>query len=78
MREVPIEWHRELHTILHDVPLPTESELRIMWEDYQKDRDSIDTYDVVRALGWLYNHSSHEGFRWAIKTQLDFFKNKIG
>lgn len=77
VREVPVAWHEELHSILHDVPLPPEQELRAMWEAYQKDRDSIDCYDIVDTLGWLYNHSNDEGFRWAIKTQLYFFKGKL-
>lgn len=76
VRYVPIEWHRELHARLSSVPVPPAYMLRVAWQKYQDNKRTIDSYDVCRALAWLYTHIPDVDFRKAIQYQLDFFTAK--
>jgi len=78
VRSVPIEYHRELHALLHDVPLPDSELLRAAWNEYKANQREIDEFDVCRALAWLYVAIPDVDFRQAMQIQLDFFAQKLG
>lgn len=78
VRPVPIVFHRELHNILHDVPLPDGAQLKEAWVRYQRDKDEIDGYGVCRAIAWLYVNIPDTDFRKAMQFQLNFFTEKLG
>lgn len=78
VREVPVFIHRELHSrILRDVPVPSGNLCRVAWEEYCRNRNEIDSYDVARACAWLYTHIPDAGFRRAMQAQIDFFATRI-
>ena len=78
VRPVPVVYHRELHTLVKDVPVPDGALLAKAWNEYQKNAEEIDSYDVCRTIAWLYVHISDVEFRKAMQIQLDFFAVRIG
>lgn len=78
VRTVPVVYHRELHSLLHNVPIPDGELLRKAWMEYQRNKDEIDSYDVARAAAWLYVHIPDSEFRKAMQFEIDFFSNKLG
>jgi len=78
VRTVPVVYHRELHSILHNVPIPDGELLKKAWMEYQKNKDEIDGYDICRTIAWLYVTIPNTEFRKAMQTQLDFFSEKLG
>lgn len=78
VRPVPVVYHRELHSILHNVPIPDGELLREAWMKYQKNKDEIDGYDIRRAIAWLYVAIPDTDFRKAMQLQLDFFSTRLG
>ena len=76
VRYVPVVYHRELHVILNTVPVPDQVLLKEAWNNYQKERKTIDAYDVTRAAAWLYVNIPDEKFRKAMQLQIDFFTTK--
>ena len=77
VRPVPVVYHRELHSYLHNVPIPNGKLLREAWIEYQKNKDEIDSYDVVRAAAWLYVHIPDSEFRKAMQFEIDFFSMRL-
>ena len=73
VRYVPVVYHRELHTRLKTVPVPPPELLKKAWMAYERDKDTIDAYDVTRAAAWLYVNIPDAEFRKAIQYQIDFF-----
>lgn len=78
VRPIPIVYHRELHNILHDVPLPDGALLKEAWAKYQREKEEIDNYGICRAIAWLYVNVPDTDFRKAMQFQLDFFTEKLG
>ena len=76
VRYVPVVYHRELHTKLKNVPVPPAELLRDAWLAYERDKDTIDSYDVTRAAAWLYTHIPDAEFRKAMQYQIDFFSTQ--
>lgn len=76
VRYVPVVYHRELHLMLKTVPLPPAEMLRNAWLAYEKDRATVDGYDVCRAIAWLYVNIPDPEFRKAMQFQLDFFTTR--
>lgn len=77
VRPVPVVYHRELHSKLTHVPLPSEELLRQAWVEYQKNKDEIDGYGVCRAAAWLYVNIPDPEFRAAMQFQIDFFTTRL-
>lgn len=77
VRLVPVVYHRELHSLLHNVPVPDGDLLRQAWIEYQRNKDEIDSYDVARAAAWLYVHIPDNNFRKAMQVQVDFFSTHL-
>lgn len=78
VRPVPVVYHRELHAVLKDVPVPDGRLLATAWRDYQSNMDEIDSYGICRAIAWLYVHIPDSDFRRCMQFQLDFFQVRIG
>ena len=78
IRAIPVIYHRELHSLLHDVPLPDGALLKEAWLKYQKEKDMVDSYDICRAIAWLYVAIPDAEFRKAMQFQLDFFVKRLG
>ena len=76
VRYVPVVYHRELHAKLKTVPVPPAEMLRDAWLAYERDKDTIDGYDVCRAASWLYVHIPDAEFRKAMQYQIDFFTSQ--
>lgn len=71
---IPIVIHRELHNrIITNVPVPSEELLKNAWNKYLEEKDAVDTYDICRAIAWLYVAIPDPAFREAMQKQLDFF-----
>lgn len=77
VRPVPVVYHRELHSLLHYVPVPDGELLSKAWQEYQRNADEIDRYDVARAAAWLYVHIPDAEFRKAMQFQVDFFSTRL-
>lgn len=77
-RKIPIEWHRELHALLSDVPRPPYDMIAEAWRRYNADKDTIDNYNITRAIAWLYVNIPDQEFRQAMQVQLDYFATKRG
>lgn len=77
VRYVPVVYHRELHAHLKNVPVPDERLLRETWQKYQANQAEIDSYDVARAVAWLYVNIPDEEFRRAMQYQIDFFATRF-
>lgn len=77
VRPIPVVYHRELHANLHFVPVPPGDQLREAWVKYQRNKDEIDSYDICRAIAWLYVNIPDEDFRKAMQYQLDFFSTRL-
>ena len=78
VRPVPVVYHRELHSIINNVPLPDNKLLANAWSEYLINKTDIDNYDICRAIAWLYVHIPDADFRHAMQFQLDFFAVRIG
>lgn len=78
IRPIPVVYHRELHTLLHDVPLPDGALLKEAWRKYQANKADIDEYGICRAIAWLYVNIPDVEFRKAMQFQLDFFTERLG
>ncbi len=79
IREVPVDIHNELHRdIVKEIPVPSESVMKVAWEEYQKNKFEIDRYGICRALAWLYVHVNDVKFRKEIQKQIDFFTERLG
>jgi hypothetical protein len=76
VRPVPVLWHRELHQLLTNVPMPDGSLIRQAWVEYQAEKDVIDSMGVCQAIAWLYVHIPDVEFRRAMQFQIDFFATK--
>lgn len=78
VRPTPVVYHRELHSMLRAVPVPSERLLREAWLEYERNKDEIDRYGAARAAAWLYAHISDPEFRKAMQFQIDFFSARLG
>ena len=77
VRYVPVVYHRELHARLRGVPVPPPEMLKKAWQAYQKDKATIDTFDVCRAAAWLYVNIPDVEFRKAMQYQIDFYATRM-
>lgn len=77
VRPVPVIYHRELHNILGTVPVPSGELCREAWIKYQRDKDVIDSYDICKAIAWLYVNIPDVEFRKAMQVELNFFAEKL-
>lgn len=75
-RRIPVAIHRELHSILKNVPVPDGNLCREAWQAYCRERDFVDMYGPARACAWLYVHIPDVAFRRAMQVQIDFFTEK--
>lgn len=79
VRLVPEDIHTKLHKeVLFDVPLPDEELLRKAWQEYNANKGEIDSYDIQRAIAWLYVHVPDWEFRKAMQIQLNYFHEHLG
>ena len=77
--EMNIELHNELHKhILHDIPRPSEEQLKQAWEVYQANKWLIDQYDIIQACEWLMWVCEDNAWRACMKRQLIFLKSNLG
>ena len=77
VRLVPVVYHRELHSLLHNVPVPDGELLRKAWMEYQREKNEVDSNDVTRAAAWLYVHIPDTEFRKAMQFESDFFSTHL-
>lgn len=77
--ELDVNIHNELHRhVLHDIPKPSERELKRAWEAYQANMWTIRRYDIVQACDWLMNACTDPAWRACMKRQRNYLKARIG
>ena len=77
--ELDIDLHNELHrTILHDIPRPSEGQLKRAWEVYQANKWLIQQYDIMQACEWLMYVCEDGAWRACMQRQLIFLKANLG
>lgn len=77
--ELDVEIHNELHrNVLHDVPRPSERQLKHAWEVYQANKWLIDQYDIIQACEWLIYACDDRAWRACMQRQLIFLKTYLG
>jgi len=77
--EIDIDIHNELHKyILHDVPRPSNAEIKAIWLKYVDERDIIATYDIIEACEWLMQACTDPAWRACMHRQLIFLKSSLG
>lgn len=77
VRLVPIVYHRELHQLIKEVPVPDEKLLKEAWLKYKEEQEKVDSYDAARAAAWLYVNIPDSEFRKAMQFQVDFFATRL-
>jgi hypothetical protein len=76
--ELDVDIHNELHKhILHDIPKPSEEQLKHAWEVYQANKWLIDQYDIMQATEWLMWACSDSAWRACMKRQLIYLKDNL-
>lgn len=76
--ELDIDVHNELHKhILHDIPKPSEEQLKHAWEVYQANKWLIDQYDICQACEWLANVCADTAWRACMTRQLIYLKDNL-
>lgn len=77
--ELDVDIHNQLHkNVLHDVPRPSEAQLKSAWEAYQANKWLIDQYDIIQACEWLYNACDDPAWRACMHRQLIYLKTNLG
>lgn len=77
--EIPIGIHDELHyAVLHDVPRPSDVELRDIYRMYLKHKEIIDNSDVLTVCEWLASACHDPAWRACMMRQYNFLKEKMG
>lgn len=77
VRSIPVVYHRELHQLIKEVPVPDEKLLKEAWLKYKEEQEKVDSYDVARAAAWLYVNIPDPEFRKAMQFQVDFFATRL-
>lgn len=79
IREVPITIHNELHhSVLSNVPKPSEKLLETAYKRYLDQKLIVDTYPITKLILWLYDNIPDEAFRACMMIQYRFFDAKMG
>ena len=77
--ELDVDLHNELHNyVLHDVPRPSNVEIKAAWLKYQAERDIIATYSIIDACEWLMRACADPAWRACMQRQLIFLKSHLG
>lgn len=77
--DLDIGTHNELHNlVLHDVPRPSDAEIKAAWDAYEHDRDVISTYNIVKACEWLMMACADPAWRACMARQLNFLRSHLG
>lgn len=73
-----INIHNELHnSILHDIPRPSNAEIKAMWIAYQESQETIAALNIVDACEWLMLACEDSAWRACMERQWRFLKNKL-
>lgn len=73
-----INIHNQLHNqILHDIPKPSDLELRKMWNKYQQDCEYIKNFDIIEACEWLMMACDDPAWQGCMKRQWLFLKSAL-
>lgn len=76
--EIPVSIHDELHNaILHDVPRPSDVEIRDMYRTYLAHKELIDNSDMLTVCEWLATACRDPAWRACMMRQYNFLKEKI-
>lgn len=76
--DLDVDIHNYLHQhILHDIPNPSEGQLKHAWEVYQANKWLIDQYDICQACEWLANVCTDTAWRACMTRQLIYLKDNL-
>jgi hypothetical protein len=77
--DVPISIHDELHaTVIHDIPRPSDAEIRDMYRTYLAHKDLIDQCDMLTVCEWLATACKDKAWQACMLRQYYFLKEKMG
>ena len=77
--ELDINLHNELHNaILHDVPRPSDAQIKAMYDKYIAERYIIALYDITDACEWLMRSCDDPAWQACMQRQLIFLKSNLG
>lgn len=78
VRPLDIKIHNELHNaVLHDVPRPSDAQIKAMWLDYQANQEAIDQMDIVDACEWLMQEGRDQAWTACMARQWQYLKTKL-
>lgn len=76
--EIPIDVHNELHNvILHDIPRPSDTEIREMYQTYISHKELFEASDVLTVCEWLATACRDPAWQACMMRQYKFLKSKM-
>lgn len=76
--DIPIDIHNELHNvILHDIPRPSDTEIREMYQAYISHKELIEASDVLTVCEWLATACRDPAWQACMMRQYKFLKSKM-
>lgn len=77
--DLDINIHNELHNVvLHDVPRPSDEDIRNMYFAYLRHKDVAQRVDILTACEWLATACRDPAWRACMFRQYYFLKSKLG
>lgn len=72
-RMLDVNIHSHLHNfVLHDVPKPSDAEIKRIWLKYQEESWYVDQLDIVSLADWLAKAADDAAFRACMVRQRDY------
>jgi hypothetical protein len=73
VRMLNINIHTHLHNfVLHDVPKPSDAEIKRMWLKYQEEAWFVDQLDIVALADWLAKACDDPAWHACMVRQRDY------
>lgn len=78
VRTLNVGLHNELHNaVLHDVPRPSDAEIKELWFKYLADQERIDAMDIKEACKWLFLECEDPAWQACMARQYYFFSERL-
>lgn len=77
--DLDIDIHNELHNdVLHDVPRPSDAELKEMWFTYLRHKKLIESSDILTVCEWLMTACRDPAWQACMRRQYEFLRSRLG
>lgn len=78
VRPLNVALHNELHNeIVHDIPRPTDAEIKALWLKYVDDQERIDALDIKEACKWLFLECDDPAWQACMARQYYFLSERL-